>query len=136
MRLYLAGPMSNIPQFNYPLFHEAAAWLRSLGYTIVSPADEDPPEVQAAAMASSDGLVGEAGELSGGQTYGQRLGHDIRLLVEEVDGIVLLPRWEFSRGARVEAFAAVTFNRQIFEYVRAAQPVQRGTKWITALLIP
>ena len=36
---YLGGPMSNIPQFNFPRFHEVADTLRASGYNIVSPAE-------------------------------------------------------------------------------------------------
>lgn len=46
MRAYLAGPMSNIPQFNFPAFDDAAADLRARGWDIVSPAELDRPEVR------------------------------------------------------------------------------------------
>ena len=43
-KYYLAGPMTNIPQFNYPRFFELAKVLRAEGYTIISPAELDSPE--------------------------------------------------------------------------------------------
>jgi hypothetical protein len=39
MRVYLAGPMAGYPENNYPAFHRGAAWLRSKGYEVVSPAE-------------------------------------------------------------------------------------------------
>ena len=41
---YLAGPMRNYPQFNFPAFDSAAAYLRVLYgslATVVNPADHD-----------------------------------------------------------------------------------------------
>lgn len=41
--IYLASPMSGFPDNNYPAFHAEAARLRSLGYTVENPAENDPP---------------------------------------------------------------------------------------------
>ena len=41
--LYLAGPMSGLPQFNYPAFGHAAVTLRGLGYAVLNPADNPLP---------------------------------------------------------------------------------------------
>jgi hypothetical protein len=37
--LYLSGPMSGLPENNYPAFHAAAAQLRAAGYTVINPAE-------------------------------------------------------------------------------------------------
>lgn len=39
MKLYISGPMTGLPNFNYPAFHEAKARLIEAGYEVVSPAD-------------------------------------------------------------------------------------------------
>ncbi len=100
---YLSGPMSGIPQYNYQLFDRVAALLRRQGYAIVSPAEMDSPEMRAAALASPDGksLAGVGG------TCGDFLARDVRLIADQVQGIIMLPGWERSRGARLEAFVAL-----------------------------
>ena len=57
MKVYTAGPMTGIPQFNYPAFERAAAELRRKGYDVVSPAELDDPSDKAAALASKDGAM-------------------------------------------------------------------------------
>lgn len=37
--IYIAGPMSGLPELNFPAFHEAAADLRAQGHEVVSPAE-------------------------------------------------------------------------------------------------
>lgn len=39
MTLYVSGPMTGIPDFNYPAFHEARDSLKEMGYEVISPAD-------------------------------------------------------------------------------------------------
>ena len=55
MRVYVAGPMTGIPQFNYPAFIELQSKLEADGYDIVSPAELDDPADRAAALSSPDG---------------------------------------------------------------------------------
>jgi hypothetical protein len=38
-RIYLAGPMTGLPEYNYPAFHAEAARLRALGYHVENPAE-------------------------------------------------------------------------------------------------
>nr|WP_280519312.1 DUF4406 domain-containing protein [Caballeronia zhejiangensis] len=80
MKLYIAGPMSNLPELNFPAFHAEAARLRALGFEIVNPAEVDvgPNPTWLACMRA-----------------------DIKVLVD-CDGIALLPGWEKSPGATLE----------------------------------
>ena len=103
MKLYLAGPMRGIPQFNFPLFDSVAATLRGKGYTIISPAELDDSATRDLAMNSPDG---EAGEYFNGQTFGDFLSRDLKKVLDEAEGVALLPGWENSIGASIEAYAA------------------------------
>lgn len=114
-KYYLSGPMSNVPQFNFPLFTEATANLRSAGWNIVSPHEEDAPEVQAAAWASPDGKVAPGGKI-GGKTWGDMLAGDVKLIADDVAGIIFLPDWVRSRGAQLEAFTGLLCSREFYLY--------------------
>lgn len=131
--LYIAGPMSNLPHFNFPLFHAVAADLRAEGYTIVSPAETDAPDTQIAAMASPDGKVPADGKV-GHETWGDMLARDVKMLADgldemvpdkdhpgnhktvtlKIDGLALLPNWQRSRGARLECFVGLLTGKVFF----------------------
>lgn len=114
LKVYLAGPMSGIPQFNYPLFMEVAGNLRGLGYEVHNPAEMDDPEVQKISMASTDGAFTN-GKVGRG-TWGDFLSADVKIVADEVDAVVLLPGWQKSRGARLEAFVAYQIKKPVFAY--------------------
>ncbi len=40
-RIYLAGPMTGLPDYNFPAFMKAAAYLRSQGAIVFNPAEND-----------------------------------------------------------------------------------------------
>ncbi len=81
-RIYLSGPMTGIPDNNFPAFHEWAARLRADGFDVVSPAE-----------------IQEAG------TWELCLRADLRELAT-CDAIALMPGWEGSKGAHLELHVA------------------------------
>jgi hypothetical protein len=120
-RWYLAGPMGGRPQFNIPAFDEAARILRADGRTIVSPAELDSPEVRAASLVSPDGTW-ILNKISG-ETWGDLLARDVKLIADEVDGIIFLPEWHTSRGARLEAFVGLLTGKQFAVYLPEYQTI-------------
>lgn len=105
--LYIAGPMTGLPQFNFPAFDSMAESLRRAGYRVVSPAELDDPEDRAAALASPDGHMHGGHHMN--KTWGDFLARDVKLIADgdaegPIDGIIVLPGWERSRGARLETF--------------------------------
>ena len=112
MRLYLAGPMTSVPQFNIPLFDSTAAALRLLNLDIVSPAELDNPETRRVALASPDGAPGSGAAT--GESWGDFLSRDVKLIADQIDGLVLLPGWQKSRGARLEVFVALLCGKKFF----------------------
>lgn len=105
IKFYLAGPMSGIPQFNFPLFLRVAASLRAQGYEIVSPAEIDDEVDKNAAIQSTDGNPDKrTGKLCNDKTWGDFLARDVKLLADGgIGGIIFLPGWEKSSGAKLEA---------------------------------
>lgn len=114
MRIYLAGPMSGYPQFNFPAFYEAAKALRALGFDVISPAEMDAEiGIDKQAMASTNGDVSALT-----QTWGDLLARDVKLIADGgIQGIVFLPAWMNSRGARLEATVGLLQkNFKFFQY--------------------
>lgn len=108
MRLYVAGPMTGYPHFNIPAFDAMAAELRANGHEVISPAELDDPDDRAAALASPDGSALHYGsDALRKQTWGDFLARDVKLLADDgIEGVVVLPGWNHSRGALLETYVA------------------------------
>lgn len=109
---YLAGPMTGIPAFNFPLFDRAASSLRGRAYAIVSPAELDDPAERKKALASPDGHA-----LVGDDSWREFLRRDVDIVMAEgCVGVICLPNWEGSKGARLETYVAEAFGKEILRY--------------------
>jgi len=113
-KIYVAGPMRGVPQFNVPLFHFASKMLRDRGHFVVSPAEADAPEIQAMALASLDGVF--TPEMKTHETMGEILGRDVRLVIDEIDTVVFLPGWARSTGAKLEAFVGLLHRKKFGDF--------------------
>ena len=82
--IYISGPMTGMPDLNFPAFHAAAKMLRDLGHEVVNPAELNPDHTM---------------------PWGECMRKDIAALVT-CDTIVLLPGWQQSRGATLEQHIA------------------------------
>jgi hypothetical protein len=103
--IYLSGPMTGIPEYNYPAFNAAAARWREAGYEVINPA-----------------------EAFAGDTTLPRwvyLTHDIEQIIKKADAVAVLPGWEQSEGARLEVLVAQAAGLPIYEaqYVGTPQSV-------------
>lgn len=83
-RVYVAGPMTGIADFNYPAFNAVADQLRARGYEVENPADH--------------GIVE-------GAQWADYMAYDLTRL-GLCGMIALLPDWEKSQGARLEVLIA------------------------------
>jgi len=126
MKVYIAGPMSRLPQFNFPYFDGVAKLLREHGYTVVSPAELDDDEFRARVMAHN--ITGFETDLLG--AWADCLSRDVKLITDDgIEGIVLLHGWEKSRGAKLEAYVGLLNDLKFALFDRReiglVQPVSR-----------
>lgn len=112
---YLGGPMTGYPQFNFPAFDRAAERLRKHGYDIISPAELDDEATRESALASADGKPGSGSH--NGETWGDFLARDVKLIADKVDGAIFLDGWEKSKGARLEALVCVLKGKPVYRYL-------------------
>lgn len=114
-RVYLGGPMTGIPQFNFPAFDAAAKELRAAGFEVVSPAELDDPETRKQALGSDDGAIERMEEA--GHTWESFLARDILLLARpELHAGIFLPGWTRSRGANFEAAILKSLAKPVLRY--------------------
>lgn len=115
MPLYLAGPMTHRTGFNYPAFDAAAADLRLRGLFIISPAEIVEPNVRQIALASPDGnpvrFLRECGK-----PWSYFISQNIKIVAEQVGGLILLPEWKSSYGTLIEVMTAVTVKLPLYTY--------------------
>jgi len=89
--IYISGPMTGLPEFNYPAFHQAAAELRAQGLEVVNPAE--------------NGIPADA-------PWQEHMREDIRMLMD-CDTIHMLPGWRESNGAKLEHHIAVALGFRV-----------------------
>lgn len=82
--IYISGPMTGLPELNFPAFNQAASTLRNLGHHVVNPAEINPDVTM---------------------SWEQCMRADIKALCD-CDVIALLPGWENSKGAHLEVHVA------------------------------
>lgn len=114
MKIYLAGPMRGIPEFNFPAFDAGSAELRTAGYEVFSPADKDRETMR---------VTGKPIEAL---TIRECMLVDTEWICTQAEGIALLPGWEASSGANAEVALAKAIgipSKPIDEWL----PVRAGT---------
>jgi hypothetical protein len=91
-RIYISGPMSDMPELNRLTFENMASHLRTIGFLPIIPHDNGLPITS---------------------TYNAHMVRDIEILLS-CDGVVLLQGWNKSRGALIEAFVADQMQIPLF----------------------
>lgn len=92
-RVYISGPMTGYPQFNFPAFEQASKMLRVIGFEVVSPH--------------------EFGEGEPGKTWADYLRQDLAAMLDGCDSVATLHGWEKSRGATLEVHVAQALGMQV-----------------------
>lgn len=115
MKIYLAGPMRGIPEFNFPAFHAAALKLRQEGHFVFSPAEKDNERHGTDISKGNEDGCEERAAREHGFNLREALGMDLAFICAEADGIALLPGWKNSKGATAEHATAVALGLQVIE---------------------
>lgn len=108
-KVYLAGPMSNLPEFNFPTFFKAEKELQDRGYEVFNPARHDTDKYGASTFKQcSTGNHNELKEVLKDRTptYRDFMKVDLNWIIDNADAIALLPGWENSKGANAEVALA------------------------------
>ncbi len=113
MKIYLAGPMRGILEFNFPLFHKVAARLRADGYEVFSPAERDNEKHDADISRGNTTGDEHQARAEHGFSLREALAADLAWICEHADAVVLLPGWETSKGATAERATAAALGLKI-----------------------
>lgn len=101
LRIYIAGPMTGLPEFNYPAFNAEARVWRVRGFEVENPA--------------------EGPDLPSWAAYMRRA---LRQLLT-CDAICLLPGWTHSKGATVEWLLSCVLGLQMVYHEPPSRLQQR-----------
>lgn len=105
--IYVAGPMSGLPNFNFQAFHTATEALRSEGWTVLNPAEKQAEEeIHKAAMDTGDTALA----VKNGFSFRAAYLWDLQSVLV-ARAIYMLKGWETSPGARGEHAVAVALQQ-------------------------
>lgn len=109
-KVYLAGKMRGVPEFNKPAFDIAAAKLRAEGHEVFSPVE------------STISMYGDVytGNMTGDESLtpidSRRVfAADMEFICKRADAVALLPDWKTSKGATAEHATAVALGLEVIE---------------------
>jgi hypothetical protein len=111
MKVYLAGPMRGIEEFNFPAFYAAAGQLRAQGHEVLNPAETDHNT-----GFDPTGLRGTDADLVHASfDLRSALAYDLTWICTHAEAVAVLPGWQRSLGARAEVAAAHAIGIPVFE---------------------
>lgn len=94
-KIYIAGPMTGLPDFNSQAFNEVAKFLRHTGYVVRNPVEINPDP---------------------SEPYGLMMRRCFVALMD-CDAVVLLDGWTKSKGAMAEMVAASVADIPCFDHL-------------------
>lgn len=111
MKIYLAGPMRGIPEFNYPAFRAGTAALRARGHEVFSPVEHDE-KMHGTDISNPTGSHEQA-TAEHGFNLCEALHADLKWICLEAEAVALLPGWENSKGAAAERATALALGKPV-----------------------
>jgi hypothetical protein len=117
-KVYIAGPMRGIPEYNFPAFLEAAKFLRGMGYHVFCPAELDTIfELDT----HTDRTIEEQEDASIPEITRRFVRRDVHILCNELaaehgDFLVTLEGWPASTGASGEVALARWLHLPVYAF--------------------
>lgn len=108
-RVYIAGPMTGIPLYNFPAFDAAAEAWRARNWSVVSPADL----TREIWLQQCGREFDPASTDTSATDYRMFMRADLTAVMG-VDALALLPGWEKSRGAALEIAVGNVFGKEFY----------------------
>ena len=126
-KIYIAGPMTSIPYFNFPTFDTYRDLYEKFGYEVFSPADHDRRLLgrEDGWIPSEFDMVNEWKAWSPNAvptlstklpTLRDMLGADLNWIAKHATHIAMIPGWEKSAGANAEWNLAKALGLTIHYY--------------------
>lgn len=110
--IYIAGPMTGYPRYNYPAFDEAERHLRELGWGVYNPA-----------ALSREAGFDETKDTPTKEFMENAIRTDVECVLE-ADALCVLPGWKESRGANAEAALALWRDIPVFAWPDVPAPTE------------
>lgn len=112
-KVYIAGPMSGYPEFNFPKFFAVAKQLADDGWIVFNPANKSNEEAvtKDASFGEGDGVA----LVASGWSFRDAYVWDVNKVIE-ADAIYMIQGWEASPGARGEHAVAVAMKSKYPDY--------------------
>lgn len=110
-KIYVAGPMRGIPDFNFPAFYKAEADLLREGWDVFNPARSDDEVGSVPAEIQKTGDIDLAAQA--GFSLRHALARDTEWIALHADAIYMLKGWEKSAGANAEWALAKALGLEI-----------------------
>ncbi len=110
MRIYIAGPMRGVPEYNFPAFIAAEERLQDAGHVVFSPVQYDRQ-----VGIDVTGLTGHEEENIPGFNLREAMQAELTWLCLHAEAVVFLPGWEKSLGSRAERATAQALGIPVHE---------------------
>ena len=121
-RVYVAGPMSGLPEFNFPAFFLAAAKLKSAGHTVFNPAERDNDRHGVDISRGNETGDLAIAEAEHGFSLREALSDDLTWICENATAIYMLKGWEQSKGSLAELSLAKALGLRVWHQKGAVVP--------------
>lgn len=111
-RIFLAGPMTGLPSYNFPAFMRTANVLMEQGYSVWNPAE------RAMNLDNFNPMTDKAKPL---RHYLRRSMDALYSVSHPIDAVAVMHGWEISNGTRLEMWAALSCGILVIDAVNLTE---------------